>query len=272
MRRHSLTYLCLCLVFVCGVSHPKLSAQSATDLLHWAVKEGEAPDLREALFQGANINAKDSEGMTPLMLATLNREHGEEIIRELLSDPLIDIHVKAPSGETALMLASAYVSDYEIISEILAEGVDVNEQDDFGYTPLMYAAGQNKEADIVRELLEEPTIDVNLRSFSDPREDPGLTALMFAAWKNRNPEIIEALLDETEIDVNIQDDDGWTALMWAAYYSQSEGVVSALLSSPDTDIDLTNRLDQTALDLARVAPHKESKMEIISLLERASSY
>ena len=59
--------------------------------------------VQELLQKGANLNAKDDYGNTPLMLATVIRN--EKIVRELLSQEGIEVNVKNNDGSTALTLA-----------------------------------------------------------------------------------------------------------------------------------------------------------------------
>src|SRR5439155_20612368 len=53
------------------------------------------------LDAGADVNAKDVRGMTPLMLASACDHTSPDVIRLLLSKGA-DVHAKSPEGETAL--------------------------------------------------------------------------------------------------------------------------------------------------------------------------
>jgi ankyrin repeat protein len=149
------------------------------------------------LKNGANVNAKDNSGRTPLVYAADN------------------------STEAVLLL--------------LKNGADVNAGDDYGMTPLMsvvegkYAADEDASDDeppsalemrkMVRLLLENGA-EVNAR------DNEGRTALMLAAAGRHDPyasgdagiadpETV-ALLLENGADARLRDNDGQTALDYAA--------------------------------------------------------
>jgi Ca-activated chloride channel family protein len=85
-------------------------------LLHKAADEGRADAVKSELGAGADLNSKDAEGRTPLMLAAMH-------------------------GHT------------EAVKALLDNGAKVDVRDGKGYTALMYAV-QAGQADIVKLLLE----------------------------------------------------------------------------------------------------------------------
>ena len=97
----------------------------------------------------------------------------------------------------------------ELVRRLVEEGVNINDKDGKGGTPLMYAAfNYQKDASILKLLLMHGA-DVNAR-------DPGgATALMLAMGPGGSRAGIEALL-EHNADVNIATLDGETPLMWAS--------------------------------------------------------
>ena len=96
----------------------------------------------------------------------------------------------------------------EQIQKELDAGADVNDQEGtLGFTPLMWAAGQNPNPEVIVVLLKAGA-RVNARSAG------GMTPLMWAAARNRNPEVIAALLD-AGADATAKDSQGRTAIDYA---------------------------------------------------------
>src|SRR5688572_26732475 len=54
-----------------------------TTALHWAVYQDDLPVVRLLVRAGANVNAANINGMTPLMLASTNGGH--DVVRDLLA-------------------------------------------------------------------------------------------------------------------------------------------------------------------------------------------
>jgi ankyrin repeat protein len=77
--------------------------------LMWAAPTG-SPDLIRALIDaGADVNAQDIRGMSPLMLAVASENQDLEVVRVLLGSGA-DIHARSGSGETALDWARKFGS------------------------------------------------------------------------------------------------------------------------------------------------------------------
>lgn len=120
--------------------------------------------LRLLVEAGADINATDSQGDTPLMAAAQARDDSFSGTASLLPyfrfllDHGADIRRKNSRGETALSLAMK-PGRSEAVRLLLDRGADPNEPGPLGYTPLIYAAFANDTAR-VRELLKAGA-DVN---------------------------------------------------------------------------------------------------------------
>jgi len=78
------------------------SCASIGPLMH-ASKEGNIAQVNALLAKGADVNVKDSHGLTALMLASQNGH--SEVVKLLLAKGA-DINAKANNGRTALMEAS----------------------------------------------------------------------------------------------------------------------------------------------------------------------
>ncbi len=150
---------------------PMLSA-TATDssgqtALHWAVGGGHKAAICALLDCGADINARDKAGRTPLHMAaatgdtgehfSTNRAEAEDIARHLISHARGDARNVDPfegdgSGSTPLHLA-AIEGHYTLASIFLHEGAAVDAVDAHGRTALHAAALRGRGA-VVKVLLE----------------------------------------------------------------------------------------------------------------------
>ena len=92
--------------------------------LHLAVREGHLELVKKLLREGADVNAKDADGNTPLL------------------DTMV------LSGEKSL---KSKIPDF--VKVLLKQRADIDSKDQFGYTALMKFAGLGNEP-VVRILLE----------------------------------------------------------------------------------------------------------------------
>jgi ankyrin repeat protein len=91
--------------------------------------------------KGANVNARENNGITPLHIAA---ERGNREIVELLISRGADINARRKNGKTPLHQASE--NGYTQIAELLiAKGADVNAGSDEG-TPLYFARTEEMKA------------------------------------------------------------------------------------------------------------------------------
>ena len=175
------------------------AAMSNDDFVQLCSK-GTIQEIRTALLNGANSNAKDSEqGRTALLAASENENLK---ILSLLLKVGADVNAKDNNGVTALMVAT--LNNTEAVSLLLEAGADVNAKTDWGMTALMVAASLNKTPEVI-DLLLKHGADINEKSNS------GGTALMYAALNNPNPGILSFLIN-AGADIDAKDDYGLTAL------------------------------------------------------------
>lgn len=192
-----------------------------------AVSENkEAVDLRTK--RAAAINARDTQGFTPLSLATqLGHLH---VVKLLLAQEGIKADLAAFDGTTPLHLAAE--KGYTGIVRLLLAREDVNpdSKDDVDTTPLKYACRGN-HVEIVRLLLNTNKVDPN--SQDRGTTTTGFTPLHIAA-ASQYPNILNLLLERPDIQPDLRDHRGETPLLLAAKENRI-CAIQALLGRKDVD-------------------------------------
>ena len=203
--RHSV--LAIALTALLGAAPAVLAQQRSADTsasaLHWAAYDNDLGAVRRLLAEGADPNAANRFGVTPLHeAATVGNA---EMLKAML-EAGGDANAAFGEGETVLMTA-ARAGNAESVRLLLAHGADVDASEHWhGQTALMWAAMEN-HADVVQILIDAGA-DVLARSkvhdwvkisYSEgnvpkTRDLGGLTALQFAA-REGSLESVEKLLD-----------------------------------------------------------------------------
>jgi hypothetical protein len=110
-----------------------------------AASDGDAARVKELLRKGANVNARDESGHTPLHHAAY-RGHAE--VAELLLERGADVNARDKDGHTPLHWAAA--EGYADVARLLLErGADPSIRDRDGRTPLDVARERGHE-EVVR--------------------------------------------------------------------------------------------------------------------------
>jgi uncharacterized protein len=237
-----------------------------TNALSYAVENNNREMIQLLLSAGANPNAANRRGETPLM--RLTSEANVEMIRDLIAAGA-DLNAHNQSGETPLMRAVAHCS-FSVAKELIEEGADINARDEGGNTLLMDAT-QNNDPEVLKFLLSAG-VPV------DSTNDNGETALTLAAtWEqgknlevlldagggasltqkqlddalasaagNEDPEIVRTLL-RLGASANAKDGDT-TALMEAAQSGRTD--IIKILIAAGADVNAVDEDGSTALMLA----------------------
>lgn len=294
--RHALA-LCLALLMPLTAL-----AQPAQQELSAALMAGSAERVQAALAAGADPDARDASGWTPLMLAVAQRNTQ---IMEILLAAGADIDAVDEGGRTALIEA-AFGGSPEVVRLLLTAGADPDVRDAFGRTARSLAVSQGhqavlslidglmaqrdanqaeteaearaaaqaelralaSQADGLRrarlqaDLAAQPRIFLAIARDTPPvtvreaielgadvtvLDDFGQSPLMYAAAGNE-PEVIGLLL-AAGADPNYATETGWTALMIALRDNPDPAVVRALASAPQ-DLLARNEDGATVLELA----------------------
>lgn len=178
------------------------SAAQAELAFFRAVAGGNVEVVQQLLADGVNVNATNSDGLTPLCVAiTYNKLH---LLPILLEAPGVDVNKSCP------LFYAIREGKETAVTQLLAAGADVNamHKDD---TPLITAVLFGKRK-IVEILLATPGIDVNKTTLKTAD-----TPLHKAAWRG-DRQIIPLLLAVPGIDVNAKNADGDTPLKLAEQF------------------------------------------------------
>ena len=229
--------------------------------LFWAALRGHTECVRLLLAaQGIDVNKPNKDGETPLSAATgkghtecarLIRAAGETVHSSLTSEQaqeeLKRLGISSDTYNDNL-LSAAKKGEAHILTLLITAGADVNVADDFGFTPLYWAA-YNGHTECVRLLLAAPGIDVNKTNQN------GDTPLICAAGMGHT-ECVRLLLAAPGIDVNKPEKNGWTPLIGAANMGHTE-CVRLLLAAPRIDVNKAYHDGKTPLYYAEKYNHNE---------------
>ena len=232
-----------------------------------AAEHGNADFLRTFVSSGGDVNARDAQGRTPLMLAA-NGGYGESVkvllagkanvnlrdsygntavylaavrgaskVVALLVAAKADVNVNSASGESPLGVA-ARMGEATLVRLLIRGGANLNAADQHGLTPLMVSKTTS-----IAKLLITSGADVN------GRRDNGDSALIVAIQADR--EDLAVMLIKAKADVNAPCKGGMTALMWAASNGDLDSL--RLIIAEAADVDAPDYRGETALLYAATA-------------------
>ncbi|KAK6831891.1 hypothetical protein RU639_002809 [Aspergillus parasiticus] len=267
-----------------GQVNCKTSLEAWTPLHAACARAKEATTVQLLLDHGAEVDAADSHGNTPLFCAAANgspaiieiliqynaqvnatQEHGltpihaalagvhplaiEALLKHgecnLISDECVSLH-----GNSPLMIAILIEEYRPVVQPLVKAGVWVNSQNNAGLAPV-HLATQSGDVGILELLLGN---DAAVNTLTDK----GLTPLHIAVSEGK-PDIIQLLLDN-DAAINALTDEGWTPLHIAV--SEGKRDIIQLLLHNDAAINTLTNKGLTPLHIAV----NEGKRDIVQLL------
>ena len=277
-------------VTVAAASEPTLDSQYFEIL-----RSGDPRKLRDALDNGAPPNARDKQGNTALMLATVygdvaamrllldrgaevnatNNAGATALMRAafndakvaLLLDRKADVHARSALGNTALILAARPADSFRAVQRLLDHGADAKATNQFGGSALMAAAAGG----------DERTVQLLLKAGADPKaqtepSEPGFifgggrSALMWAAFRG-NETILKQLI-KAGADVNAEGGLG-TPLGQAAWADRTEA--ARLLIENGAEVNQAGQKDGfTALHWAASTETRDDALVKLLLQHKAN--
>lgn len=196
--------------------------------LHEAIEGGQDKLVAALLEHGADVNAEDVKGRTPLGIAAQKDNQG---ITQLLLQKGADLNArKSP------LCFAAESGSAAVVRLLLAAGADFNTLNEHFMSPLEEAAMRG-HAEVLKAMIEF-TVDVNARG------DNGNTALHFA----KDKAVVDVLV-EAGANVDARDEREETPLFYAAA-GEDIDVVRAL-ANHGADISAKGFDGSTALHAAK---------------------
>jgi len=214
-----------------------------------AADRGNLASVRLLIARGANVNAKDYEDNTPLMMAA----YGDEDIAKALIDAGADVKKRNPCS---FPLRNAAQSGRKgTVDALLAKGADVTKRDDGDCTALMHAALEN-HADIVKAIIDHivqnnPDFAARRRvlkragtedalNFRNAQEKP---------WAALLTEALQACAPQAKKKVSAAPKKAvGTSLMHAIEFDSTEAVLALITAG--ANVNERNALQETPLMLA----------------------
>jgi ankyrin repeat protein len=209
-----------------GIDVNALDADGNTPLLLASVYAG--PEGVELLLKkGADVNAANKLGVTPLHRAATNYEKAK-----LLVDAGANVTVKTKSGRTPLTLAARRYGNNQTVKLLLDKGADAKERNDRGVTPIQVAAACG-DLDTVKLLVEAGADTNDFTTVAGPFALDVRTPLGWAAYRNDVPMVCYLL--EHKADPN-KDTPRGTPLTWAAWGNSAQAAEVLLAHGAKADV------------------------------------
>jgi ankyrin repeat protein len=189
-------------------------------------KNGTLQQINNAIKNGANVNARNSLGETPLMLAAFNNSTPEVIA--VLVTAGADINAKNNQG----VAASDYLRRNERFITSIARRMEDETPAPRSRGFIDYSINDFRFVDLCsigtfQEIFEAINNGANVNA----RGSNGMTPLIAAARSRYTRlEVIRILID-AGADINARDIDGMTPLISAARYNINPDMITALLGS-----------------------------------------
>ena len=242
-------------------------------VLHFAAEFRRLPELAQLLRLGADPNAVDNEGRTPIHLAVSRDPDGQmtTLLLEAGADPNRAQRGDSQFRAKTLLHLAAETHNPVVVKHLLDGGADVNSRDGQGRTAL-HVAAERHHSKVVASLLDGGA-DVNIR------DEQGRTALHLAMAMNQCK--LSELLVEHGADLLTEDDAGRipgqmddgsnteaAALIWwerivQLYDQKAIAKLDAMLDAAPEAISFRTQYSPTTLLHRAVA---ESRLDVLDYL------
>ncbi len=245
MPLRSAFFACLAITCFIGVnlsspahgSDENAGKQALTEQLMQSAEECNPVLLKTLLSRGADVNARDEEGRTALMLASV--ADTDQLAEVLLYDQIDD-------GPATVVMIEAKAEEIErarmaVIELLLAKGADLDLADNGGITALHYSLA-GSQPHIAAYL-------INKGAKTDTASKDGVTPLISAASPDCK-DIFYMLVDKGA-DIKATTKDGSTVLMFAIEEGNDDMV--KYLVKQGLDVNAANEQGRTPLMFAAVA-------------------
>ena len=206
-------------------SDPHIADNNGVVCLHLAVLGGcSKMIIRKLIGQGTQVNAKNKDNCTALMLAySKGNVDAIKILLKAGADP----NIADANGDTLSHYAVRGNASKEVLQNIIDHGADVNVTNNENQTALLLACEDGNEN----------AITVLLKAGADPNiaDADGDICLHDAVRRDNSKEVIQAIIDHGA-DVNATNRDNCTALMFACHKGNEEIINILLKAGADPSI------------------------------------
>lgn len=175
--------------------------------LHAAAVCRDSRRVKRLLAAGADPNARDKWGRTPLMWAVRTMDFCDRQTIPALVGAGAEVNAADENGATALHIAASHAWREET-DDLVANGAQIDARDTDGKTPLMYAAACQYGRYPGEKLL-------NAGASVNAVDNDGRTALMYAVMGDDANGELAPLLLEAGADKRTRDRSGHTAVDYA---------------------------------------------------------
>jgi ankyrin repeat protein len=160
-----------------------------TPLLAACMRFGSSVITAELLKHGADIDATDTNGMTPLLRAAASGD--TQSMKQLLAR---GANPNPPAAALTALTAAVWYGNADAVKLLLGRRVPVDAKDAFGFTPLSVAALWDRK-EIAAELLDSGAgVNLPIAGTVFMRRSPG-TPLMLAAYaESQDVDLIRMLI------------------------------------------------------------------------------
>jgi uncharacterized protein len=172
-----------------------------------ATQRGDKEAVLKLLQEGADINVRDVQGRTPVMIATY--QHNTDMVRTLLHAGA-DVNIRDNNKENPLLHAGAQ-GWLDILRLAIEAHADTRLTNRFGGISII-PASERGHVEIVRELLTRT--DINVNHVNNLGWTALLEAIILSDGDKAHQQIVQLLVDNGA-DVNLADKDGVTPLQHA---------------------------------------------------------
>lgn len=220
----------------------------AHDKLHTAVEQNNRSKIRLLLTIGANLEARNEQGDTPLLAAVkMKNLDTVKLLLQAGANPNVSTH----HGQSALHVA-AFRSNEFIVRVLLDHGAKANSRDELGHTPLDCAVHTNHFSTALLLRRRGALVPENMK------QDP---MLLRSAIKHKNLAMIEWLV-ETGVDPNTVAGRNREPALHLAIRTRDLAAVQCLLDH-GASVEIKNSSGMDAQEIAKTA----GSLEIVRLLD-----
>lgn len=195
---------------------------------------GYSDQIERFIKAGADVNAENDQGATPVFFAIMNKK--PEAVNTLISNGA-DVNKVSLLNENPLLLA-IIVNDPGIAETLIRSGADVNYKYMHGFTPLHYSS--------IYGLFNFVDLLLYYDAEIDTKDNEGTTPLMAAIWAGY-PDVADLLI-QYGANMEARDNEGFTPFLIAS--QNGDTLIMNMLMKKGVDIYAKNIYGWDALALA----------------------